>query len=175
MTIGRFIDMVQQELDSYQGDVRDDIPAEELDEEGDVLDLVEFATSLVIRPDGAVIVDDGFEFALDHSMMSFLVWTPSKEDHRLVGIFQGQVTFAWTEDEEDNPSIYYIVRVGNTDRLVPAWNAVTKRFNEFSIGDRVLILYRGLKHLKNGRTWHDFLIGRKTFEDIPVFKPNGLT
>ena len=167
--------MVQRELDSYQGEVSDDIPAEELDEEGRVLDLVEFATSLVIRTDGIVVVDDGFEFALDYSMMSFLVWTPTKEDHRLVGIFQGQVEFDWTPDSDEVPSQYYIVRVGNIDRLVPAWSAVTKRFNEFTIGDRVLILYRGLKQLKNGRTWHDFLIGRKTFEDIPVFKPNGLT
>lgn len=156
--------MVREQLDSYQGELMDDEAVPEEEEAGHILDLVEMSESVIVLEHGQVVIDDGFEFELDHSMMHLLVWSPQRGDNRLVGYFMGKVEFAWSEEEMGNPSLYYIVRVGSVDRLIPAWTGVHKRFQHFEKGDRVLVLYRGLRQLKNARTYHDFLIGRKPLQ-----------
>ena len=158
--VGNPLDGMEEEFQGMKEEMMEEEPSSDTLTEGEALDIVQMHSSVMVTANRTVEIDGAFEFPLDYSMMHALIWKPARDGDRLHGTFRCTLVYTWKEGEDYGSDLYYVIQDGGIDKLVPAWSSVDKHLSEVHPDTEVLLIYRGLRQLPNGRTWHNVMVGK---------------
>lgn len=122
--------------------------------------IAEYEGTALLDHKGNIRLGDGFRFPLDDIIVKQLLWLPQEGPATFTGTYNGRIYWRWGDDADEEEE-YVEVIVDGRSRLIKCWAAVKRGFEHVDIGATVMVLYRGTRRMKNGRTYHNIWVGVK--------------